>query len=126
VRDGVTFRSVAQEAGVTHGLASYHFRTRDEMIGEAPTWATKHRVIPAVGAVVFLFPLWYAYNPLPDYPLRWAVWLAPAWQVAGVVVAFVLSARKPGAMDSARRVYVEQDLIHPGELEPAFVHPTTT
>jgi AcrR family transcriptional regulator len=33
--DGVTFRSVAAEAGVTHGLASYHFGTRDTMIMEA-------------------------------------------------------------------------------------------
>lgn len=42
VRDGierVTFRSVAAEAGVTHGLASYHFGSREEMIHEALRWA---------------------------------------------------------------------------------------
>ena len=39
--DGVTFRSVAAEAGVTHGLATYHFRTRDAMIHEALKWATR-------------------------------------------------------------------------------------
>ena len=33
--DGVTFRSVAAEAGVTHGLASYHFGNRETMIIEA-------------------------------------------------------------------------------------------
>ena len=33
--DGVTFRSVAAEAGVTHGLASYHFKNRETMIVEA-------------------------------------------------------------------------------------------
>ena len=41
-RDGierVTFRSVAAEAGVTHGLASYHFGSREEMIHEALRWA---------------------------------------------------------------------------------------
>lgn len=37
--DGVTFRSVASEAGVTHGLASYHFGTREVMINEALRWA---------------------------------------------------------------------------------------
>ncbi len=37
--DGVTFRSVAAEAGVTHGLASYHFGTREAMINEALRWA---------------------------------------------------------------------------------------
>jgi AcrR family transcriptional regulator len=42
--DGVTFRSVAAEAGVTHGLASYHFGTRDEMIREALSWATRRAI----------------------------------------------------------------------------------
>lgn len=40
--DGVTYRSVAAEAGVSHGSASYHFATRDEMIHEALLWATRH------------------------------------------------------------------------------------
>jgi AcrR family transcriptional regulator len=42
--DGVTFRSVAKEAGVTHGLASYHFRTREAMISAALTWAVDHAI----------------------------------------------------------------------------------
>lgn len=40
--DGVTYRSVAAEAGVTHGLVSYHFKTRDAMIHEALKWAVEH------------------------------------------------------------------------------------
>ena len=52
--DGVTFRSVAAEAGVTYGLASYYFRTREEMIQQALSWAVKHsieaaRLSPASG-----------------------------------------------------------------------------
>ena len=46
-RDGlrrVTFRSVAAEAGVTHGLATYHFRTREAMISEALSWAVRHAI----------------------------------------------------------------------------------
>ncbi len=42
--DGVTFRSVAAEAGVTHGLASYHFGNRETMIVEALTWATRESI----------------------------------------------------------------------------------
>jgi TetR/AcrR family transcriptional regulator, regulator of biofilm formation and stress response len=45
--DGVTFRSVAAEAGVTHGLASYHFGTREAMIHEALTWATRNAISDA-------------------------------------------------------------------------------
>ena len=42
--DGVTFRSVATEAGVTHGLASYHFGNRETMIIEALTWAVRESI----------------------------------------------------------------------------------
>lgn len=31
---GLTYRAVAQEAGTTHGLVSYHFRSRDRLIHE--------------------------------------------------------------------------------------------
>ena len=42
--DGVTFRSVATEAGVTHGLASYHFGNRETMIVEALSWAVREAI----------------------------------------------------------------------------------
>ncbi|HEY8582201.1 MAG TPA: TetR family transcriptional regulator [Capillimicrobium sp.] len=42
--DGVTYRSVAAEAGVSHGAASHHFATRDEMIHEAMRWASRHSI----------------------------------------------------------------------------------
>lgn len=42
--DGVTFRAVAAEAGVTHGLASYHFGTRESMIHEALKWAVENTI----------------------------------------------------------------------------------
>ena len=33
--DALTYRSVAEQAGVTHGLVSYHFASREAMIHEA-------------------------------------------------------------------------------------------
>jgi DNA-binding transcriptional regulator YbjK len=42
--DGLTFRSAAKEAGVTHGLATYHFRSRDAMVAEALEWATEQGI----------------------------------------------------------------------------------
>jgi AcrR family transcriptional regulator len=42
--DGLTFRAVASEAGVTHGLASYHFRSRDAMVAEALAWETERSI----------------------------------------------------------------------------------
>ncbi len=38
---GVTLRAAAAEAGVTHGLATYHFPSREAMLEEAMTWAVQ-------------------------------------------------------------------------------------
>lgn len=84
-----------------------------------------HAVLPAIGAIVFATALWYQYNPLPPYPLRWANWLAPAWLALGVVVMAFLASRRPQALENAREVYVAEDQERPGELEPGFVHPAT-
>jgi AcrR family transcriptional regulator len=42
--DGLTYRAVAAEAGVTHGLASYHFSSRETMLKEALAWATAESI----------------------------------------------------------------------------------
>lgn len=42
--DGVTYRSVGAEAGLSHGAASYHFANREEMIREALAWASTHSI----------------------------------------------------------------------------------
>lgn len=42
--DGLTFRSVAEETGVTHGLVHYHFGTREAMINEALSWAAQDAI----------------------------------------------------------------------------------
>lgn len=41
----VSYRSVAAEAGVTHGLVRHHFGTLDAMIEEALAWAAEEAVI---------------------------------------------------------------------------------
>ena len=42
--DAVTFRAVAAEAGVSHGLASYHFPDRETMIEEAFRWTARRAI----------------------------------------------------------------------------------
>lgn len=46
---GLTYRAVAQEAGTTHGLVSYHFRSRDRLIHET---AMKARVEAIEGSAL--------------------------------------------------------------------------
>ena len=37
--DGLTYRAVASEAGVTHGLVHYHFRGLPALVSETLKWA---------------------------------------------------------------------------------------
>lgn len=53
---GLTYRAVAKEAGVTYGLVSYYFGSRDTMIEEATRLATEEaiasaRLAPSSGSV---------------------------------------------------------------------------
>ena len=41
---GLTYRRVAREAGTTHGLVSYHFKSRDALIHEAVVRASRAAV----------------------------------------------------------------------------------
>ncbi|MFI2433326.1 TetR/AcrR family transcriptional regulator [Streptomyces sp. NPDC018693] len=50
----LTYRAVAAEAGVTHGLVVHHFGTRDALLEHALRWAVDHSIetsslIPASG-----------------------------------------------------------------------------
>jgi amino acid transporter len=80
-----------------------------------------HGVVPAVGAVFFLIPLYYQYNPLPDYPLRWANWLAPTWIAIGVALAAWFAVSRPEVLRNAERIYEQDEAVEP--LDVGFVHP---
>jgi TetR/AcrR family transcriptional regulator, regulator of biofilm formation and stress response len=41
---GLTYRSVAREAGLTHGLVAYHFGSRDKLIHEATVKAAREAI----------------------------------------------------------------------------------
>jgi AcrR family transcriptional regulator len=63
----LTYRSVAAEAGVAHGLVAHHFGTRDALIEEALQFSLEHGVAslssaPGSGDVEALFvgvPAWF-------------------------------------------------------------------
>ena len=69
-----------------------------------------HLVFPIAGIVLFAFPLYYQYNPLPPYPIRYAVWVALGWVIAGLILGFVMQAKKPEALEAARHIYVEDEV----------------
>lgn len=86
-----------------------------------------HGVFPALGALAFLAPLYYQFNPLPDYPIRWGSWIAVGWLVAGVGVTAWMYMAKPEAMDEMGKVFIEEEgvvgVAGPPAVPPA---PATT
>jgi amino acid transporter len=70
-----------------------------------------HLVCPVAGIVLFAFPLYYQYNPLPPYPIRYAVWVALGWVISGLLIGLWLQRTKPEALEAARRIYVEDETV---------------
>src|SRR5207244_2434776 len=55
-----------------------------------------HLVLPAAGAVLFFFPLYYEYVKFPPtYPIKYANWIAIGWVAVGVVLAVFLWLQEP-------------------------------
>jgi amino acid transporter len=70
-----------------------------------------HLVFPIAGIVLFAFPLYYQYFPLPPYPIRYAVWVALGWVIAGLILGVLVWQRDPQALRNAERIYVEDETV---------------
>jgi amino acid transporter len=68
-----------------------------------------HLLFPILGIVMFAFPLYYQYFPLPPYPIRYAVWFALGWVVAGLILGAIMLRTRPEALRNAERIYVDDD-----------------
>jgi amino acid transporter len=78
-----------------------------------------HLILPIGGIVLFFFPLYYQfYKVIPDYPIRYANWIAIAWTVLGILVTVWLVKWRPDKLSDIERVYVEDETIAP-EAPPA-------
>src|SRR3954465_1742443 len=70
-----------------------------------------HLIFPIAGIVLFAFPLFYQYHPLPPYPVRYAAWFAVGWICAGIVIGLVLRQTRPQALANGQRIYVEDETV---------------
>src|SRR5581483_10421844 len=68
-----------------------------------------HLVFPVAGIVLFAFPLYYQYFPLPAYPIRYAVWVALGWVIAGLVLGAIMWQRNPEALRAGEKIYVAEE-----------------
>jgi amino acid transporter len=79
-----------------------------------------HLVAPVTGIVLFAFPLYYQYFPLPAYPVRYAAWFALGWIGAGIVIGFYMWQTRPEALRAAGRIYVPDDSVPSAAPTPSL------
>jgi amino acid transporter len=65
----------------------------------------RHLLIPAVAAVLFLFPLWGILHPHTHRLMDLLPFAALGWLCLGVIAAGVLRSRRPGSFEALGRVF---------------------
>jgi amino acid transporter len=72
-----------------------------------------HGLFPVAGIVLFAFPLYYQFHPIPPAPINYAVWWAVGWVVLGIVVTAIMWMTRPDALRNAQRIYVPDEPTGP-------------
>jgi amino acid transporter len=57
-----------------------------------------HLLVPAAGVILFAASLYGSVRPTPPHPLNYTPYIALAWLIIGLIVVFVLRARRPEAV----------------------------
>jgi amino acid transporter len=68
----------------------------------------KHAVLPALGVVAVVVPLYYLFKPGQTAPLNWFPWAAVGVLVVSVAYAFVMSRRDPGLGDRVGSIIADE------------------
>lgn len=79
-----------------------------------------HVVVPLIGAIVFGAALYGSIYPVPIHPLNYTPYITLAWIVLGLIVLFVLRARRPEAVARIGSILGEEG----GEDAAALDEPT--
>jgi amino acid transporter len=80
-------------------IVFYYKQHRDEF----SVW--RHGVLPGVGAVAMLLPLYGAFFPVPDYPLNLVPYVFVAWVLIGVLYAWYASRTRREVLEGMGRVF---------------------
>lgn len=82
------------------GLVGYFWRRHRDK------WSVvRHGILPVVGSLLMLLPIYGQVYPLPAWPYRLVPYLIVTWVVAGAVYFAVLRRRRPQFLDAMGRVW---------------------
>jgi amino acid transporter len=80
-------------------VAYFRRRHRDE-------WSPiRHGILPILGSLLMLLPIYGQVYPVPDWPYRLVPYLIVVWVLAGLVYFRVLRRRRPQLVDAMGRVW---------------------
>jgi amino acid transporter len=68
-----------------------------------------HLVLPAIGFLFLIPPLYFVYSPLPAAPTVFGNWIAAVWAVAGVAAMILFGIFRPPIIYQARELFVENE-----------------
>jgi amino acid transporter len=68
-----------------------------------------HGVVPAAATLVLLAPVYFQFNPLPEYPILWGTWFTMAVLFAGVAILILASLERPEALAAAQGAFAERE-----------------
>jgi amino acid transporter len=83
-----------------------------------------HGVVPILGALAFLPPLYYQYRPLPPYPLRYGNWAAIILFSFSILVTVFMAVRRRDLLENPDRIFTPTEADEIDRYGPAAPAPT--
>jgi amino acid transporter len=84
-----------------------------------------HGVVPVLGALAFLPPLYYQYRPLPAYPLRYGNWAAIGLFVFCVCLTIWMAMRRRDVLESPHQIFTPTEVDDIDEYPRPATTPAT-
>jgi amino acid transporter len=103
------------------GLTRYFWvKYRDEFS------LVRHGILPTVGSLLMLLPIYGQLVPVPDWPYRLVPYLLVAWIIIGVGYFQVLRRRNPEVIDAMGAVWEPDVSIAASPSQPTATRPVAT
>jgi amino acid transporter len=84
-----------------------------------------HGVVPVLGALAFLPPLYYQYRPLPAYPLRYGNWAAIGLFVFCVCLTIWMAMKRRDVLESPHQIFTPTEVDDIDEYPRPATTPAT-
>jgi hypothetical protein len=85
-----------------------------------------HGVVPVLGALAFLPPLYYQYRPLPAYPPRYGNWAAIGLFVFCVCLTIWMATKRRDVLENPHQIFTPTEVDDIDEYPQPATMPAST